>query len=55
MSNGRRGFFAGRAALLDGRLAIALFQRRHGDRKHKLLLAMVVELNDNMLFGAGTY
>ena len=54
-SNGRRGLLAGRSALLDGWLAIALFQGRQADGKHKLLFAVVVELNNDVLFRTGHY
>src|ERR1700722_11471668 len=40
-----------RCALLDGRRSIALLERVNHHRGDKLLLAMIVKLNDNPFFG----
>jgi|SRR5580693_9319674 hypothetical protein len=53
LGNRRRGLLTGRAAFLHGRLAIALFQRRQGDRKDKLLFTMVIKLDNDVFFRAG--
>ncbi len=51
----RRGFLAGRTPLLYRRLSVALLQSRDRDGKYKFLFTVIVELDDNVLFGAGKH
>lgn len=53
--NGSNGgsLFARGSTLFGWRLTVALFQVRDDDGQYELLFAMLVELDDNVLFGAG--
>ena len=54
-ASGRRGLFAGNAALFDRRLAITLFQRGQNDGSDKFLLALFIEFNYDVIIVTGKH
>ena len=49
----RSGFLTSRPPLFHRRLAVALLKSGDGDGQHEFLFAMIVELDHDILFGAG--
>ena len=52
-SSRRSSLLARGPAFFGWRLTIALFQVRDHDAQHELLFTVLIELDDNVLFGAG--
>jgi hypothetical protein len=55
LNRDRRGFFLGAAPFFGRGLPIALLEIRQDDREHELLFPVVIELDDDVLFGAGKH
>ena len=53
LSSGVSGLLTGGPALFHRRLAIAFLEVRQHDRSHKLLFAVIVELDHDMIVVAG--